>query len=47
MTLIWYPWSLVRFDLEMKMLNIIFSYVRSKTLEVQTLKHLYEALKQD
>jgi len=31
-SLIWHPWSLHRFDPEMRMLNLTFSYVREKGL---------------
>jgi hypothetical protein len=38
-SLIWHPWSLLRFDPEMRMLEQTFSYVRDRGLEPTT----YEA----
>jgi hypothetical protein len=38
-SLIWHPWSLGRFDPEMKMLKLTFSYIQERGLETTT----YEA----
>jgi hypothetical protein len=35
-SLIWHPWSLGRFDPEMKMLKLTFAYVRERGLESTT-----------
>ena len=35
-SLIWHPWSLARFDPEMRMLEQTFSYVRERGLEPTT-----------
>lgn len=35
-SLIWHPWSLARFDPEMKMLKLTFEYVRERGLEPTT-----------
>jgi hypothetical protein len=35
-SLIWHPWSLMRFDPQMKMLALTFSYVRDRGLEPTT-----------
>lgn len=35
-SLIWHPWSLARFDPEMKMLQLTFAYVRERGLEPTT-----------
>ena len=35
-SLIWHPWSLDRFDPDMRMLDTTFSYVREKGLPVGT-----------
>ena len=36
-SLIWHPWSLHRFDPDMRMLEITFAYVRERGLAVDTL----------
>lgn len=35
-TLIWHPWSLLRFDPQMRMLELTFSYIRELGLEATT-----------
>jgi peptidoglycan/xylan/chitin deacetylase (PgdA/CDA1 family) len=40
-SLIWHPWSLNRFDPDMRMLEITFQYVREHGLEVGTFADLY------
>lgn len=42
-SLIWHPWSLDRFDPEMRMLRMIFQYVRERELPVGTYADLYHA----
>ena len=43
-TPIWHPWSLGRFDPEMRMLRVVFEYVRSNGLECATFAGLCERL---
>ena len=40
-SLIWHPWSLHRFDPEMKMLDLTFSYVREQRIETKTFNQAY------
>ena len=35
-SLIWHPWSLSRFDPDMRMLELTFAYVRDRGLEATT-----------
>jgi hypothetical protein len=35
-SLVWHPWSLARFDPDMRMLELTFSYVRDRGLEPAT-----------
>ena len=39
-TLVWHPWSLGRFDAEMKMLELTFNYVRSRGMSIGTFSDL-------
>lgn len=39
-SLVWHPWSLGKFDPEMRMLDLLFSYTRSQGLEADTFKGL-------
>ncbi|MHC4461817.1 MAG: polysaccharide deacetylase family protein [Planctomycetota bacterium] len=41
-SLIWHPWSLGKFDMDMKMLELTFSHVRGTGLKVCTYGQLYE-----
>ena len=43
-SLIWHPWSLHRFDPEMKMLELTFAYVRKLGLQAGTYADLYSKL---
>lgn len=43
-TFIWHPWSLARFDKEMKMLDLTFSYVRKQEFRTSTFGDLHKAL---
>jgi peptidoglycan/xylan/chitin deacetylase (PgdA/CDA1 family) len=43
-SLIWHPWSLDAFDPEMKMLELVFSYVRKKGFNACTYADMYKSL---
>jgi hypothetical protein len=43
-SLIWHPWSLAKFDPEMRMLELTFAYVRRLGLKACTYAHLYGVL---
>lgn len=43
-SLIWHPWSLLRFDPEMEMLEQVFQYVRDRGLPVSTFGQYVETL---
>ena len=43
-SLIWHPWSLHRFDPEMKMLDLMFAYVRDRGLPASTFADFAEGL---
>jgi peptidoglycan/xylan/chitin deacetylase (PgdA/CDA1 family) len=43
-SLIWHPWSLRRFDPELKMLRLTFQYVRERGLETRTFAEYVSAL---
>jgi hypothetical protein len=43
-SLIWHPWSLARFDPDMRMLDLTFSYVRERGLEPATYAEVCAAL---
>lgn len=44
-TFIWHPWSLGRFDKEMKMLDFTFSYIKKVGLKTSTVESFYKILK--
>ncbi len=44
-TFIWHPWSLGRFDKEMKMLDFTFSYIKKVGLKTSTFESFYNILK--
>ncbi len=46
-SLVWHPWSLARFDPEMRMLQLTFRHVRALGLEVGTYADLLSALSED
>lgn len=43
-TFIWHPWSLARFDKEMKMLDLTFSYVRKQEFRTTTFEGFHKEL---
>ncbi len=44
LTLAWHPWSLGRFDPQMKMLDLTFAYVNKQGFKTDTFKGLYQTL---
>ncbi|MHC4694613.1 MAG: hypothetical protein ACYS67_17880, partial [Planctomycetota bacterium] len=43
-SLVWHPWSLSKFDQDMKMLELTFSHVRGLGLKACTYAQLYESI---
>lgn len=43
-TFIWHPWSLGRFDKEMKMLDLTFSYVKEQEFRISTFRDFHKIL---
>lgn len=46
-SLIWHPWSLARFDPEMKMLELLFGYVRDRGMAATTYEAEWQRVRQN